>query len=64
MHRVKIRDHSKPNYLHVPVPDRTVENSKIKEILSSRQGWLSVKSDEHLGRKNAPEITKLPLTAE
>lgn len=39
------RDFSKTNNLLLKEYDQTAENSKVKEVLSSRQGWLSVSSN-------------------
>jgi hypothetical protein len=32
--------------------------------LSCRNGWLSVNQAENLNRKNAPEVSKLPMNPE
>lgn len=58
--RRDLRMVSKPDYLAAPEGKET-NTQETRSVVSKFNGWLSINDSEKLTRKNAPEISKLPL---
>lgn len=63
--RVTETDISKPSHMRRTFSFANKDEQKVLRMdLSCRSGWLSVNPSENLNRKNAPEVSKLPLNPE